>query len=173
MEVAKLKIHGGKRDLIVDKEYEYLLSDQYYWRAIQRIRYGRAYEVIQGYKKGGEMCGSSHKLFYIHRIIMDATKDKMVDHINHDIYDNRKCNLRLCNNAENIMNSFKKHRSKTGYKGVSKSYNKKYLYRARMGSELIGYFNDIVLAAKAYDKRAFELFGEFAYLNFPELINKC
>jgi len=167
MDVSKLKIHGGKKELIVDKEDEYLLSDQYYWRAIQRIRYNREYEVIQGYKRGGEMCGDSHKLFYIHRLILNAPKNKMVDHINHDIYDNRKCNLRICDNAQNIMNSFKKHLSKTGYKGVSKSNIKKCKYRVRIKSELIGYFDDVVLAAKAYDKKAFELFGEFAYLNFP------
>jgi hypothetical protein len=32
----------------------------------------------------------------------------------------------------------------------------------------LGYFDDQVTAAKAYDKKAKELFGEYAYLNFPD-----
>jgi len=32
----------------------------------------------------------------------------------------------------------------------------------------IGQFDDEVEAAKAYDRKAAELFGEFAYLNFPD-----
>jgi len=33
----------------------------------------------------------------------------------------------------------------------------------------LGYFEDEVEAAKAYDEKAVELSGQFAYLNFPEL----
>ena len=32
----------------------------------------------------------------------------------------------------------------------------------------LGYFVDEVEAARAYDRKAVELFGEFARLNFPE-----
>ena len=172
MDVAKLKIHGGKKELIVDKEDEYLFSDQYYWRAIQRIRYGHECEVIQGYKRRGEMYGRSHKLFYIHRLIMEAPSGKIVDHINHDIYDNRRVNLRICNNSENIMNSRISTKSTTGYKGVSidKGNTKRIYYAAIMKNYkkyFLGSFYTAEEAALAYDKKARELFGEFAYLNFP------
>jgi hypothetical protein len=32
----------------------------------------------------------------------------------------------------------------------------------------LGRFDDEIEAAKAYDRKAIELFGEFAYLNFPD-----
>ena len=39
-------------------------------------------------------------------------------------------------------------------------------------SSLSGSFDDEVEAAKAYDRKAHELFKDFAYLNFPDEINQ-
>jgi hypothetical protein len=170
MEVAKLKIHGAEKELIVDKENDYLLSDQYYWRAIKRNCGNHVYYTVQGYKRGGEMMGRSHKLFYIHRLIMGSPKGMTIDHINGDVFDNRKCNLRICTQGENSRNGHKQNKSISGYKGVifDKRRNKyeckiKYNYK----SIFLGCFIDPVEAAKIYDKKAVELFGEFACLNFP------
>lgn len=55
----------------------------------------------------------------IHRFIMDAPKGLVVDHINHDTLDNRKSNLRIINNADNMMNrkGVTSH-NKSGVRGV-------------------------------------------------------
>lgn len=42
---------------------------------------------------------------YLHRLIMNAPKDKTVDHLNHNTLDCRKKNLRLVTQAENCKNT--------------------------------------------------------------------
>lgn len=44
---------------------------------------------------------------YLHRVILDAPKDMYVDHINGNTLDNRKNNLRICTNRENVSNRTK------------------------------------------------------------------
>lgn len=113
---------------------------------------------------------------FIHRYIMDAPNNKMVDHANHDTLDNRKSNLRLSTNTTNQWNS-RGNPSSSNFKGVYKPKGKN-KYRARICNNgrhtIIGYFTDEEEAAKAYDKKAIELRGEWAYqtLNFPELLNE-
>lgn len=105
----------------------------------------------------------------LHKFIMNCPKGFVVDHINHDTFDNRKCNLRICTKTENNRNSFKRKDAKHSiYKGVKFhptykkftawiTFDKKRIY--------IGSFDDDKDAALAYNKKAKELFGEFAYLN--------
>lgn len=59
----------------------------------------------------------------------------------------------------------------SGFKGVS-SYKEGDLYQARIGRnrklEIIGYYKTAEEAARAYDLKAKEYFGDKAYLNFPK-----
>ena len=106
------------------------------------------------------------------RFLLNLTKaDKVdVDHWNHNIFDNKESNFRISNRSQNSCNQSLKSSNKSGYKGVS--WNKrigkwhsqiKHKYKAIH----LGYFDDIILAAIAYDNAAIELHGDFAYLNFP------
>ena len=60
---------------------------------------------------------------YFHRLILNAKKGEVVDHINHNTLDNKKENLRICTNQENAFNSRLSKRNKSGIKGVA--YNEK------------------------------------------------
>jgi hypothetical protein len=111
----------------------------------------------------------------MHREVIGAQKGQIVDHINRDGLDNRKSNLRFCNQSQNRANT--KPTSKSGYKGVTKTIRKLVTKSYPRWHSVIrhnkirinlGWFKDPISAAKAYDKKAKELHGEFAVLNFPE-----
>jgi hypothetical protein len=63
---------------------------------------------------------SEHQSVHIklHRFIMQAKEDEIVDHINGDVTDNRKCNLRIVNKSINGLNQKDTNISKVknGYK---------------------------------------------------------
>ena len=117
---------------------------------------------------------SKQSLIRMHRVIMDCPSDKEIDHINHDTLDNTKVNLRICNHSQNVMNKKPKHNSSSKFKGVhlEKQYykDKTYTYwfsQIRINGKTIhlGRFKNEIDGAKAYDKKAIELFGRFALTN--------
>jgi len=111
------------------------------------------------------------KTVKMHREIMNAPAGLVVDHREHNGLDNRKSKLRICTRAENTRNQLLHKRGSTGYKGVSRHKTQK-IFHANIGYNCkriwLGRFKNAKDAAKAYDKKAIELHGEFACLNFPE-----
>jgi hypothetical protein len=99
----------------------------------------------------------------MHREIMGAIgHSEKVDHRNHDTLDNRKGDLRKCTHAQNLGNVISVT-NKTGFKGVQKIGPTK--FTAYIKNKYIGHFSTAELAALAYNKKALEIYGEFAYLN--------
>lgn len=64
------------------------------------------------------------KIIYLHRFITNCPKGKYVDHINHNTLDNRKENLRITNNANNLRNGCLRVNNKTGVNGVCYDKNR-------------------------------------------------
>lgn len=115
----------------------------------------------------------NNKEIKMHRLIMRINDPKIhIDHIDGNTLNNKKENLRLVDNAKNHMNQRIRKDNQSGYKGVSKTKSKKnprWVARiGRNGKFNLGTFDTPEDAAKAYDKKAKELFGEFAKLNFPD-----
>lgn len=130
----------------------------------------------------------------IHRLVMGNPKGMCVDHINGDTLDNRKENLRVCTRSQNSQNQKIKSHSQSGYKGVyevkkpnrckyvSKKTGKvtyyesmpKKRFRAYLGGGQgkslvrLGDYATAEEAAEVRDKKALEIHGEYARLNFPD-----
>ncbi len=155
----RIKLSCGKWAIVDAADYEQL--SEYRWCALEK---GRSW-----YAKTLNRNGT---ILSMHRLILNAPKGLFVDHINHNGLDNRRENLRLCTHLENLRNARPSTGGSSKYKGVSWEKAKK-RFRAKINHNRkgihLGYFKNEIDAAKAYDKKAKELFGEFAYLNFPDL----
>jgi hypothetical protein len=110
------------------------------------------------------------KLRKLHRVILGITDPKvLVDHINGNTLDNRRCNLRITDSQGNRLNTRKANKPLTSqYIGVS--WNKaKRRYRCIVYHEgkhkHCGYFDNEHDAARSYNKLAKELYGDMKYLN--------
>ena len=105
------------------------------------------------------------KPVYMHRVILSAPDNKSVDHINGNKLDNRKSNLRLCEQSDNSANSG----NRTGkYKGVSwdKSRRKWIAFVCYQYKNInLGRFDNAEAAALAYNHVAKQLFGDEAPQN--------
>lgn len=103
------------------------------------------------------------------RFILNVIDKKIiVDHKNGNSLDNRRCNLRLTTSQQNSWNSKRPKNNKSGYKGVSFSKPmKKWRARIHVNKQEIslGYFDNIIEAAIAYNKGALKYFGKYAKVN--------
>ena len=135
---------------------------------------GRRKSKIAGHitKRGYITIETNHNQFRAHRLAWYITYGylpKELDHINRNKSDNRICNLRECSSSENGANRESYRVGK--YKGVCFcKRHKKYLSQIGYNNKLyfLGYFDTPELAALAYNAKALELYGEFAYLNEVE-----
>ena len=117
------------------------------------------------------ICKIGTKTVYMHREIMHTPKAMDTDHINGDKLDNRRTNLRICNRSQNMANCQTRNTNTSGYKGVcwDKANSKWQVHITIDGRAVkLGRFANLLDAARAYDKAAKEMFGDFAKTNFQK-----
>ncbi len=154
--VRRIPLTRGKFALVDAEDYYRLIRQK--WNAV----IGNNTFYAAGTQSG--------KTIKMHRFIMDAPEDLFVDHIDHNGLNNAKGNLRLCTFAQNARNTQPTKGTSSRYKGVCWKKNaKKWVANVQPNNKryFLGYFKTEIDAAKAYDKKAAEIFGEFACLNFP------
>lgn len=151
-----ISLTQGKFAIVDDADYERLL--RFTWHYNQKTGYAV-----------GEQWGNGKKIqITMHREVLHAPKGQRVDHENENKLDNQKRNLRFCTNSQNMSNRGKQKNNTSGYKGVFWSIPaKRWRAQIRVDRKFIhlGLFDSTIDAAKAYNKAAIELFGEFAHLN--------
>lgn len=142
------------REIIIDPE-DLELVQKYSWM-----------EHIQGYA-----VSTTKPTVLLHRLIMSSTSAPLIDHINQNKLDNRKCNLRGCTNSQNQMNRQAVLNTSSKYKGVSlRVENNRWcaeIYKDNKRYKLGNHATE-EKAALAYNKKATELHGDFARLNIVE-----
>jgi len=172
--IIESKTHGTHTVLIDGEDWDRVA--QYTWSL--RKDYNTYYAKTQiNHPDGGWIfCrrnGRRRKVttLQMHTFIISCPKGKQVDHINHNGLDNRKENLRICSSMQNTHNTQIRKNNSSGFKGVSwyKRHDKWVAEIASHGTRhFLGYHDTPEEAARAYDAKAKELHGEFAYLNFPD-----
>lgn len=110
---------------------------------------------------------------FLHRFLLGVTDSKIiVDHINHNGLDNRRCNLRIGSQRDNMLNRRPNRQATSRFKGVS-SCKRTGRWLAFIGvngkTKNLGTYQAEIEAAMAYDRAARVLFGPNAFLNFPEV----
>lgn len=104
---------------------------------------------------------------YMHRLVvgLQPGDKRIVDHVNGNILDNRKANLRVCGWRENGWNSSIRSHNRSGFKGViwEPRRNKWQAYINIDGKQkYLGLYQRAEAAHAAYCTAAAEYFGEFA-----------
>lgn len=158
--MKEIKLTQGK-SAIVDEHWFDVLS-KYKWYAFFHKTSGKYYasrrEVLQNNKKVTVL---------MHRVIMNAPKGMMVDHIDGNSLNNHPKNLRLVTNSQNLMNRGKTKKNTSGFKGVNwDKVNEKWRAQIAVNGKKInlGYYASKELAYQAYCEACYKYHDEFAHI---------
>lgn len=167
--MRELELNHGVVTLIDDDDYENIKAYRWYIKPFHGV--ARAYVFRKTARS--EHPFRKQSSIQLHRQIMGLTigDSRIVDHINGNSLDNRKCNLRIGTRQQNNWSARLRCDSSTGYKGVHfKKQKQKYQAYIRHNGRVkhLGFYTLKEEAAEAYNNKAKELFGAFAYLNTIE-----
>ena len=150
--MREILLTQGKKTIVDDEDYEKL--NCYKWCAHKMDKHIYAAHSFRIENKW--------KQIPITHIILNVPKGMIVDHINGNTLDNRKYNLRICTVSVNGQNRHNIN-GKSQYLGVYwfQQYEK---WGARITKDkeryFLGYFENEVEAALAYNKTAIDLYDK-------------
>lgn len=153
--MQKITLNQSKFAIVDDEVFEYL--NQFNW-TVDVSGY-----AIRNYPRGTRQ--------YMHRVITQPDKNKVIDHINGNKLDNRMVNLRVCTQKQNTRNRNAINiNNTTGFMGViidKRQPGKPFIARITVNGKLKsgGGFQTAIEAAKKYNELAREYFGKYAFQN--------
>jgi hypothetical protein len=151
-----IELTRGLFATVDDEDFELLCRHEWYSSPCG----GKMYASRSNWKK-------KPSTIRMHRVITNAAPGQYVDHINGNTLDNRRANLRLCTQSQNLMNKRKMSNNTSGVSGVTwdKSKGKwQVTIRANFKNHFIGRYDTIAEATKARHEAVRRLHGEFAKL---------
>ena len=130
---------------------------------------GFKFHINCGYVKFRPNGGYSTKTC-VHRYILNAGPDEIVDHIDRNPLNNSRSNLRIATRSENTINSKKRLDNTLGFIGIAQRPSGRWFAQVGIGNRRVrsATVNTMEEAAKLYDEIAAKLHGKFARLNFPK-----
>lgn len=158
IKLKEISLTQGKIALVDDVDFDCVNKHRWAARKSRHLYYAQS--KIDG------------KNVSLHAFLLNPPSNVDIDHIDGNGLNNQRSNLRICSHMENMANQKRHSDSKSPFKGIWRAahcdrwaaqlvFNGKKVY--------LGVYKNPADAALAYDKKAKELFGPFARLNFPEL----
>lgn len=169
--MKEIILNNGMKALVDDGDYDRL--SRYSWRYMQS---GQTVYAARTEVRRDEFGRRRQRSVWMHRevLCLPGLRESglRVDHLDHNGLNNQKHNLRIATKEQNMGNLVSPNMRKGGLKGVSYTPNRKtrpWLARIFHNGQTIhlGRFSTSVEAAMAYDRKARELHGQFALVNFP------
>ena len=153
--IINSKKHGQKSIKISDEDYDYVSQFRWYVWETRGIFYARRSE--------------RDRKIYMHRDILKPCNSKIkIDHEDHDGLNNQRSNIRVASHHQNMANQSNKKGSISKYRGVvfDTRSNNWTVNLSKLGKRYyVGKFKTQEDAALAYNIKAKEVHGEFAYQN--------
>ena len=156
--MKQIKLTQGKVALVDNKDFKFL--NQWKWHAI------KIDSIYYACRKNS--IGESPQRIFMHRVLLKAKADQLIDHKDTDGLNNQKENLRFCTRSENARNRKSMKKSTSKYLGVSWDKEKS-RWRGNItknGKNIkLGTFKIEKEAAVIYNIAARKYYGEFARPN--------
>lgn len=149
----------GNHEILID-DCDYELVSQYRWHVHKNKN---TFYACHSFRN---KFGKDKGVLYMHKLIIGT--EGVVDHADGNGLNNQRLNLRKCSYSQNNANLKSRKNASSKFLGVS--WSSKYLkWRATIQknykSKSLGFFENEIDAAKAYNIEAKKLHGEFANLN--------
>ena len=158
--MRRIELTQDKFAIVDNENYEWL--SKWKWCA---VKHGNTFYAMRKIRMGKKW-----RTLFMHRVILglDFGDKRQCDHFNHNGLDNRKAKLRICTRSQNQHNQLPRTNTRSKFKGVVWCKQAK-KWIAQIGNNgrhaYLGLFAFEIDAARAYNKAARDMFGEFASLN--------